>query len=114
MGSGVGLSMRSDSRSIHGPAGIDVAAVRAVADQLDRAAELIDDAAGYHLARLTFGGATAGRAHSARGDALRAALQRLAGELSQWSRATGEIAVGLRAGAERYADAELYAAARIA
>jgi hypothetical protein len=34
--------------------------------------------------------------------------------LSQWSRASVEIAEALRAGADRYADAELYAAARIA
>ena len=69
---------------------------------------------GDHLARLEFSGASAGRAHTARGDALRAALERLTAELSQWSRAAAEIAVALRAGADRYADAELYAAARIA
>lgn len=106
--------MRSDTRNNYGHAGIDVAAVRAVADELDAAAELVDRAGGDHLARLAFGGATAGREHIARGDALRTALQRLTAELSQWSRAAGEIAVALRAGADRYADAELYAAARIA
>jgi Excreted virulence factor EspC, type VII ESX diderm len=105
--------MRSDSKS-YGYAGIDVAAVRAVADQFDAAADLVDRAAGDHLARLAFGGATAGRAHVARGDALRVGLQRLTAEFSQWSRAAAEIAVALRAGAGRYADAELYAAARIA
>lgn len=110
---GVGLGMRSDSRS-YGHAGIDVAAVRAVADQFEAAAELLDRAAGDHLARLTFGGHSAGRAYAARGDALRVVLQHLAAELAQWSRAAGEIAAALRAGAGRYADAELYAAARIA
>lgn len=105
--------MRSDSKN-YGHAGIDVAAVRAVADQFDAAADVVDRAAGDHLARLAFGGASAGRAHVARGDALRGGLQRLAAELSQWSRAAGEIAVALRVGAGRYADAELYAAARIA
>jgi hypothetical protein len=94
--------------------GVDVAAVRAVADRFSAAADLIDDAVDNHLARLTFGGACAGRAHVARGDALRAGLQRLAAELSHWSRAAGEIAIALRGGADRYADAELYAAARIA
>jgi hypothetical protein len=93
---------------------IDVAAVRAVADRIDAATELIDDAVANHLARLTFGGALAGRAHTARGDALRGGLDRLAAELSQWSRAAVEIAVALRAGADRYAEADLYAAARIA
>ena len=57
---------------------------------------------------------SAGRAHTARGDALRAALDRLTAELSQWSRAAVEIAVALRASANRYADADVYAAARIA
>ena len=93
---------------------IDVAAVRAVADRIDAATELIDDAVANHLARLTFGGALAGLAHAARGDALRGGLDRLAAELSQWSRAAVEIAVALRAGADRYAEADLYAAARIA
>ncbi len=93
---------------------IDVAAVHAVADRLHAAAALVDDAVGNHLARLAFDGSRAGRAHAARGDAVRAGLGRLAGELSQWSRAAGEIAVALRAGASRYADAERYAAARIA
>jgi Excreted virulence factor EspC, type VII ESX diderm len=93
---------------------VDTAAVRAVADRFGAAADLIDDAVDNHLARLTFGGAAAGRAHVARGDALRAGLQRLAAEMTQWSRAASEIGVALRAGADRYADAELYAAARIA
>jgi hypothetical protein len=92
---------------------IDVAAVRAVANRFEATAEILDEAACNHLARLTFGGAAAGRAHFARGDALRAALQRLAAEVSQWSRATGEIALALRASADRYADAELRTAARI-
>jgi hypothetical protein len=93
---------------------VDVAALRAVADRFSAAADLIDGAVDNHLAGLTFGGAAAGRAHVASGDALRAGLGRLAGELSRWSRAAGEIAVALRIGADRYADAELYAAARIA
>ena len=94
-------------------AGVDVAAVRAVANRFDATAEIIDGAARNHLASLTFGGATAGRAHIARGDALSTALERLAAEVWQWSRATSEIAVALRASADRYADAELRAAARI-
>lgn len=94
--------------------GIDCAAVHAVADRFGAAAELIDGAVCDHLARLAFGGSSAGRAYTARGDALRAGLERLATELSQWSRAAGEIAVVLRANANRYADADVYAAARIA
>jgi ABC-type transporter Mla subunit MlaD len=93
---------------------VDVAATHRVADQFEAAAELIDGAVGQHLTRLAFGAASAGRSHAARGDALSAGLQRLAAQLSQWARASGEIAVALRASAERYADAESYAAARIA
>lgn len=92
----------------------DSSGVHRVADQLDAAAELLDRAVGDHLARLAFGGAGAGRAHTARGDALRAQLERLTAEVTQWSRAAADTAAALRAGADRYADAELYAAARIA
>jgi molybdopterin biosynthesis enzyme len=94
--------------------GIDTTAVHAVADRLGAAAEIIDGAVSDHLARLAFGGASAGRSHTARGDALRAGLDRLATELSQWSRAAVEIAVALRTGVDRYTDTERYAAARIA
>lgn len=109
--------MRFDSRvrqATFSPTGVDVAAVHRVADQVRGAAELVDGAICDHLAGLAFGGASAGRAHTARGDALRAELERLVAQLSQWSRASVAIAVALRSGAERYADAELYAAARIA
>jgi hypothetical protein len=109
--------MRFDSRTrrdTFARTDVDVAAVHRVADRLGTAAELIDGALSDHLARLAFSGVTAGRAHTRRGDALRGELERLAAQLSQWSRASGEIAVALRAGADCYADAELYAAARIA
>ena len=107
--------MRSVSREhTFAPTGVDVAAVYAVADQLSAAAEMIDGAVANHLTWFSFNGARAGRAHAARGDALRTALERLAAELSRWSRATTEIGAALRAGADRYADADLYAAARIA
>ncbi len=92
----------------------DSPAVNGVADQLGAAAELIDGVVGNHLAALTFGGSSAGRAHAARGDALRVELERLAVEVSRWSRAAVEIAVALRTSADRYDEADLYAAARIA
>ncbi|MCV7099323.1 type VII secretion target [Mycobacterium palustre] len=92
----------------------DSAGVHQIADQLGAAAEVIDDAVSNHLARLAFGGSAAGRAHGARGDALRVELERLRDEVSQWSRVVVETAAALRAGADRYADADLYAAARIA
>jgi hypothetical protein len=102
--------MRFDSRNT----GIDPAAVYTIADRFGAAAELVDDAVYDHMVCLTFGGFSAGRAHTARGDALRGALDRLTAELSQWSRAAVEIAVALRASANRYAGADMYAAARIA
>ncbi|MGZ4528202.1 MAG: type VII secretion target [Mycobacterium sp.] len=93
---------------------VDTSAAYRVATEFDGAAQLIDGALIEHLTRLEFGGPAAGRAHTARGDSLRAELERLTSELSQWSRASSEIAAALRATADRYADAELYAAARIA
>jgi hypothetical protein len=106
--------MRFDNRAAFARTEVDVAAVQRVADQLGAVAGLLDRAAGDHLARLAFGGASAGRAHAARGDALRVEMERLTAEVTQWSRAAAETAAALRAGADRYADAELYAAARIA
>lgn len=86
--------------------------MRAVASRYDAAAELINGA-NSQLGRLAFGGATAGRAHVVAGDALRTALTGLSDELSQWARASAEIATALRTGANRYADADLRSAARI-
>jgi Excreted virulence factor EspC, type VII ESX diderm len=106
--------MRFDTRATLASTGVDIAAVHQVADQFSAAAELINCAIADHLASLCFSGANAGRAYSARGDALHGELERLATQLTQWSRASVEVAEALRAGADRYADAELYAAARIA
>jgi uncharacterized protein YukE len=97
----------------HGRAWIDVAALRSVTNRFDGAAEVIDDVFRNHLAHLAFSGASAGRAHVEHGDALRSALNRVSAQLTQWSRATVEIAAALRATADHYADAELRAAARI-
>jgi hypothetical protein len=92
---------------------VDVAAVQAIADQFAATAEFIDVAARINRWQLAFGGVTAGRAHIAHGDALRLSLNRLTDELSQWSRATLEIAVALRATADSYAEAELRSTERI-
>jgi hypothetical protein len=93
---------------------IDLSAARRVANQFAITAEFIDRAVSDHLSRLVFDGAGAGRMHTAHGDTLRVELERLAAQVSQWSRASTEIAAALRSSAERYTDAELYAAARIA
>ena len=93
---------------------VDVPATQRVANQFAMAAEFIDRAVSDHLARLAFTGARAGRAHTARGDALHLEFERLVPQVSQWSRASTAIAAALRSSVERYADADLYAAARIA
>jgi hypothetical protein len=92
---------------------VDAAAVQAVADRFDDAAQLIDAALRTHVTRLAFDGTTSGRSYIGQGDALRFALHRLGGELTQWVRASMEVATALRAGATRYADADQLAAARI-
>lgn len=92
---------------------VDVAALRAVANRFDATAEIIDSAARTQLAGLTFGGASAGRVHTARGDALHAALDRLGTDLARWSRTSAEIAAALRAGAATYAEAERSSAVRL-
>jgi hypothetical protein len=92
---------------------VEVGALRSAANQFDATAQLIDAAARTDLSQLSFNGATAGRAHLGRGDALHTSLNRLGTDLAQWSRATAEIAAALRVAADRYADAELRSAARI-
>ncbi|MGC2655516.1 MAG: type VII secretion target [Mycobacterium sp.] len=92
---------------------VEVAALRAVANQLDCTAQIIDAAARNNLSQLAFNGATAGRGHIGRGNALHTSLNRLHVDLAQWSRATVEISAALRAAADRYADAELRSTARI-
>jgi hypothetical protein len=92
---------------------VDTTSVRAAANRFDATAENIDHAARIQLGRLAFDGASAGRAHVGGGDALRRALNRWAGELAQWSRASAEIATALRIGADSYGAAELRAAARV-
>jgi hypothetical protein len=93
---------------------VDAAAVHAVANRFDDTAHLIEGAVRSHFARLAFDGTTSGRGYIGQGDALRFALHRLSGELSEWARASAEVAIALRASADRYADADQLAAARIA
>ncbi|WP_343600155.1 type VII secretion target [Mycobacterium sp.] len=101
------------SGTARGQAFVDAAAVHALARHFDAAAELVDAAAHTHLGRLAFGGPVAGQGHGARGEALRAALGRLAAVLAGWARADREIAATLRAAATRYAETDRCAAARI-
>jgi hypothetical protein len=92
---------------------VDVAALHAVAREYDTVADIVDAAVRRHLTGLAFDGAVAGRAHAARGDALRVAVDHVAQQLQQWSRAAAEIAVALRASADRYVEADAGAAGRL-
>ncbi|MGE2832410.1 type VII secretion target [Mycobacterium sp. SMC-4] len=96
-----------------GAAHVDAAAVRAAAREYDAASALIDAAVRNHVSALAFGGATAGRAYLAHGDALCRAVDNVATGLRQWSRAAAEIAAALHACADRYRDADLRAADRV-
>lgn len=89
---------------------VDAAALRVAARQYDAVADTLEGAVRTHLHGLAFDGAGAGRAHVASGRALRAAVDRLADQLGEWSRASVEIAAALRASTDRYADADAYAA----
>lgn len=89
---------------------VDVRALRAVADEFDAAARGV---AGLMRAPLRFGGALAGRAHVAEGEAWRQGVDALLAVSAQWSRASAEIAVSLRSGADRYAGTDLTAAAAL-
>jgi len=88
---------------------VDTAALRTAAQRFDFAADLL---AGASLRRLQFDGGVAGRVHAVHGDVLRSALDRLAAEVAQWSRAAEEVACALRTTTDRYGDAELRAAAQ--
>jgi Excreted virulence factor EspC, type VII ESX diderm len=89
---------------------VDVAALHAVADTFDSVAGSV---AGLARARLSFGGAVAGRAHTADGDALRRSFDLLSVDLTGWARAVDEIGAGLRCGADRYVESERAAADRV-
>lgn len=92
---------------------LDTAAVRAAARRFEAAAEILDGAVRTQLAALSFGGSTAGRAHTSRGEDVRAAVGRLGVGMTAWSRAAEEIAAVLTADAQRYLDADARAAGEL-
>lgn len=92
---------------------VDVAAVLGAAGQYDAAAETVQTAVRNLLSGLRFDGALAGRMHTARGEALRAAIDELVTGMRQWTRAAGEIAAELRSCAARYVDADARGADRV-
>lgn len=89
---------------------VDTAVVRASAARIDTAADLLQEAVDTHLHALRFDASAAGRAHTADGDALRAAMQRTVADAVRWSRAARELSRALRAGADAHAGAETQAA----
>ncbi|MGE2729981.1 type VII secretion target [Mycolicibacterium vaccae] len=96
-----------------GAAHVDVAAVHAVAREYEAASAIVDAAVRNQLSALAFGGATAGRAHLAHGDALRRAVNDVVVGLRQWSRAAAEIAAVLHASADRYRESDLRSGERL-
>ncbi|HYZ67307.1 MAG TPA: type VII secretion target [Mycobacterium sp.] len=92
---------------------VDVAALHDVARRYETVADIVEGAVRTHLTGLMFDGAAAGRVHTARGDALRVAVDHVVDQLRQWSRAAAEIAAALRASADRYAEADASAARRV-
>jgi len=92
---------------------VDVAALLDVARGYDAMADAVDAAARTHLARPSFDGAVAGRAYTARGDALRHSVEDIGEGMRLWARACAEIASVLRASADRYVEADARTAGRV-
>lgn len=92
---------------------VDVAALLDVARGYDALADTVDAAARVHLTRLSFDGAVAGRAYTARGDALRNSVEQVGDGMRLWARASVEIASALRASADRYVEADARGARRV-
>lgn len=91
----------------------DIAAILDVARRYDGIADVVEELARTHLPRLCFDGSVAGRAHAARGDAQRRAMDEVVDQLHVWARAVREIASALRTSAGRYVDADARVAGRL-
>ena len=91
---------------------VDIGALLDAAGRYDAVADALDGAVRTHLA-ATFAGAVAGRAHAARGDAVRSAVERLGDDLRMWARSSAELASALRGSADRYVAAEARGAVRL-
>jgi len=90
-------------------ASVDVGALIEIAGGYQSVADVVDDIVRNRLAGLQFGGASAGRMHVVRGEAVRIAVDGVADKLREWSRASSEIAATLRTTAHRYEDADVRA-----
>ena len=83
-------------------------ALRAAAQRLDAAADLLQGALGSYLRALHFDYLRALHADADAG--VRSALDHLVADVAHWQQTARETAAVLRIGAERYADAEARAA----
>jgi hypothetical protein len=92
---------------------VDVMAVLDVARGYDAVADMIESGVNAHLTHSSFDGAVAGRAHAARGEALREAIGELADQMRAWSRSCSEISSALRISADTYVGAEALGARRL-
>lgn len=96
-----------------GTTSVDPTALRAAAQRMNAAADVVDAVIGTRLGDLQFDGSVAGRTHTAAGDAVRGGMDRVVAAMTQWAAVARETAAALRAGAEMYADAESRAAATL-
>lgn len=92
-----------------GTTSVDPAALRAAAQRMDNAADIVLAALRTRLGGLQFDGTVAGRAHAVAGASVRTGVDRLVADLAQWASVAREIAAALRAGADRYAESEMHA-----
>ena len=92
---------------------VDTGVLLDVAGRYDALSDALDGAARTHLARLSFGGAVAGRTHAAAAEALRSAVDALGDDVLIWARSSIEIASAIRTSADRYLTAEARGAARL-
>jgi hypothetical protein len=96
-----------------GTTSVDPAALRAAAQRMDAAADIVNGALRARLGGLQFDASVAGRAHAEAGGSVRTAVDRLAAGMAQWAMVARETAAALSAGADRYADAESHAVAAL-
>lgn len=96
-----------------GETSINVAGVRGVAGEFDSVADELHKAI-TQLRGLSFGGASAGQWHTAKGDDVRNGLREVVTHLGNWQRTNTAIAEQLRATAQRYADRDAKNKARLA
>lgn len=93
-----------------GTTSVDPAALRAAAQRIEAAAEIVVDAM---TVNLQFDGSTAGRAHSAAGEAVRVAAETLVADARGWAVTADEVVVALRAAADRRAAEETHAVRKV-